>query len=140
MYAMVGTRPDIVFAVGYLGRFSSNPTEFNLNMAKKCVRFFFLAMATTAANASNLKYINFNNQQIHNNIHNTIITLFNTSTKNINTLLNTSLKALLQTPPNSSTPPTQTPSFPPSPISTSSPSPPTISKGPLSPPIPNLRW
>ena len=39
MYAMVGTRPDIVFAVGYLGRFSSNPTEFNLNMAKKCVRY-----------------------------------------------------------------------------------------------------
>ena len=39
MYAMVGTRPDIAFAVGYLGRFSSNPTKFNLNMAKKCVRY-----------------------------------------------------------------------------------------------------
>ena len=39
MYAMVGTRPDIAFAVGYLGRFSSNPTEFNLNMANKCVRY-----------------------------------------------------------------------------------------------------
>ena len=39
MYAMVGTRPDIAFAVGFLGRFSSNPTEFNLNLAKKCVRY-----------------------------------------------------------------------------------------------------
>ena len=39
MYAMVGTRPDIAFAVGYLGRFSSNPTKFNLNMAKKCVHY-----------------------------------------------------------------------------------------------------
>ena len=39
MYAMVGTRPDIAFAVGYLSRFSSNPTKFNLNMAKKCVRY-----------------------------------------------------------------------------------------------------
>ena len=39
MYAMVGSRPDIAFAVGYLGRFSSNPTEFNLNMAKKCVHY-----------------------------------------------------------------------------------------------------
>ena len=100
-------------------------------------------MATTAANASNLKFNNFNSQQIqYNNIHNTIITLFNTSTKSINTLFNTTLKTLLQVPYNSSTffpTPTQTPHLPPS-TKPPFPSSHTIPKGPLPPPIPNLKW
>ena len=61
-------------------------------------------MAATTAHSPENNYNNhFNNKQYtpnnNNNIHNTIITLFNTSTKNINTLLNTTLKALLQTLP-----------------------------------------
>ena len=39
MYAMVGTRPDITFAVGWLGQFSFNPTELNLQTAKKTVHY-----------------------------------------------------------------------------------------------------
>jgi hypothetical protein len=39
MYAMVGTRPDIAFAVGVLGRFASNPNQFHLGMAKHLLRY-----------------------------------------------------------------------------------------------------
>ena len=37
MWAMVGTRPDIAFAVGALGRFASAPSERHLKMARRVV-------------------------------------------------------------------------------------------------------
>ena len=51
---------------------------------------FFLAMAVVTAHGSKINNINYNNNIQHipnNNIYNTIITLFNNSTKNLNTLL-----------------------------------------------------
>lgn len=39
MYASVSTRPDIAFAVGFLGRFASAPTTYHLNMAKYLLRY-----------------------------------------------------------------------------------------------------
>lgn len=37
MYAMVGTRLDIAFAVGTLGRHAANPNSLHLSMAKKAM-------------------------------------------------------------------------------------------------------
>lgn len=39
MYAMVSTRPDIAFTVGFLGRYSSNPNEHHMAMAKHAMRY-----------------------------------------------------------------------------------------------------
>ena len=39
MYAMVGTRPDIAYAVGVLGRFASAPLEKHMAMAKRALRY-----------------------------------------------------------------------------------------------------
>jgi hypothetical protein len=39
MYAMVGTRPDIAYAVGMLGRFASKPNTHHLAMAKRLLRY-----------------------------------------------------------------------------------------------------
>ncbi len=39
MYAMVCTRPDIAFAVGYLSRFISNPTTQHFNMTKQIAKY-----------------------------------------------------------------------------------------------------
>jgi len=39
MYAMVGTRPDIAFAVGVLGRFASNPSKAHFKMAQHTVAY-----------------------------------------------------------------------------------------------------
>lgn len=39
MYAMVGTCPDIAFAVGILGRFMHKPLAKHLEMARKLVRY-----------------------------------------------------------------------------------------------------
>ena len=69
---------------------------------------FFLAMAAVAAHGSKINNINYNNNIQHipiinNNIYNTIITLFNNSTKNLNTLLSTTLKAVTLLPPTFST-------------------------------------
>lgn len=39
MYAMVCTRPDIAFAVGYIGRFALKPRESHLKAAKRILRY-----------------------------------------------------------------------------------------------------
>jgi Reverse transcriptase (RNA-dependent DNA polymerase)/Integrase core domain len=39
MYAMIGTRPDISFAVSKLSQFSSNPTQQHLKAAKHVLRY-----------------------------------------------------------------------------------------------------
>jgi hypothetical protein len=39
MYAMLGTRPDIAFAVGSLSKFSSNPGKVHLDQAIHCLRY-----------------------------------------------------------------------------------------------------
>jgi hypothetical protein len=39
IYAMVGTRPDIAYAVGMLGRFASRPNTHHLAMAKRLLRY-----------------------------------------------------------------------------------------------------
>jgi hypothetical protein len=39
MYAMIGTRADICFAVGVLSRFSSNPSSEHLTAVKRVVRY-----------------------------------------------------------------------------------------------------
>ena len=39
MYAMIGTRPDIVFAVSYLGRFANSPTTSHLSAAKRVLGY-----------------------------------------------------------------------------------------------------
>ena len=39
MYAAVGTRPNISFAVGVLGRYLQAPTVAHLSLAKKVVRY-----------------------------------------------------------------------------------------------------
>ena len=35
MYTMVGTRPDIAFAISKLGQYANNPTSKHLKLAKK---------------------------------------------------------------------------------------------------------
>jgi hypothetical protein len=72
--------------------------------------FFFFAMATKSHapnfnnNNNNHTHQHYTNNNINNNnnnnttIINTIITLFNISTKNLNTLLSTTLKQLLNNP------------------------------------------
>jgi len=39
MYAMIGTRADICFAVGVLSRFSSNPSPEHLTAVKRVIRY-----------------------------------------------------------------------------------------------------
>ena len=39
MYAMLGTRPDIVFAVLVISRFSSNPTAAYMSTVKRVLRY-----------------------------------------------------------------------------------------------------
>src|SRR5215813_12622345 len=39
MYAMLGTHPDLAFAILKLSRFSSNPTEQHLKAAKHMLRY-----------------------------------------------------------------------------------------------------
>lgn len=39
MYAMLGTRPDIAYAVSVVSRFSSNPTERHMNMVKRILKY-----------------------------------------------------------------------------------------------------
>ena len=39
MYAIVGTRPDVAYVVGFLARFSHAPTEFALVLAKRLLRY-----------------------------------------------------------------------------------------------------
>ena len=39
MYAMMGTRPDIAYAVGVLGRFSANPKRQHWTAAKRVLRY-----------------------------------------------------------------------------------------------------
>ena len=39
MYAMLGTRPDIAYAVGVLGRYSANPKACHWDMAKRVLRY-----------------------------------------------------------------------------------------------------
>lgn len=39
MYAMLGTRPDIAFAVSVVSRYSSNPTEAHYGMVKRIFRY-----------------------------------------------------------------------------------------------------
>jgi hypothetical protein len=39
MYAMVGTRPDIAYAVSVLGKYTNNPTSKHLQIAKKLVAY-----------------------------------------------------------------------------------------------------
>ena len=39
MYAMLGTRPDIVFAVTHLAKFSSNPSNEHMHLAKYILRY-----------------------------------------------------------------------------------------------------
>lgn len=39
MYAMMGTRPDIAYAVGVLGRFSSAPKQHHWSAAKRVLRY-----------------------------------------------------------------------------------------------------
>ena len=39
MYAMLATRPDIAYAVGFLGRHSHAPTELHLGIAKRLLRY-----------------------------------------------------------------------------------------------------
>lgn len=39
MYAMLATRPDLAFAVGLLGRFSSAPKACHWALAKRCLRY-----------------------------------------------------------------------------------------------------
>ena len=39
MYAMMGTRPDIAYAVGVLGRFSANPKRHHWTAAKQVLRY-----------------------------------------------------------------------------------------------------
>ena len=39
LYAMVGTRPDIAYAVGYLGRFMATPTAHHLSMLKSLLSY-----------------------------------------------------------------------------------------------------
>ena len=48
MYAMVGTRPNIAFAVGVLGRFASNPGKIHLKMAQRTVVYLKMNLATWA--------------------------------------------------------------------------------------------
>jgi hypothetical protein len=47
MYAATGTRPDIVFAVGFLGRYAHDPTTHHLKMVKILLRY--LALTATAS-------------------------------------------------------------------------------------------
>ena len=39
MYAMLGTRPDIAFLVGVLGRFAAAPKKHHWEMAKRALRY-----------------------------------------------------------------------------------------------------
>ena len=39
MYAMIGTRPDIAFAVSFLGRFAAKPTTLHMAMAKRLLAY-----------------------------------------------------------------------------------------------------
>ena len=39
MYAMMGTRPDIAFLVGVLGRYSANPKKCHWEMVKRGLRY-----------------------------------------------------------------------------------------------------
>ena len=39
MYIMLATRPDIAFAIGFLSRYSSTPTEQHWNMCKRVIRY-----------------------------------------------------------------------------------------------------
>lgn len=39
MYAMLGTRPDIAFAVGLLARYSNDPSDLHLDAAKSVLRY-----------------------------------------------------------------------------------------------------
>lgn len=39
MYAMMGTRPDIAYTVGILGRFSTNPKRHHWSAAKRVLRY-----------------------------------------------------------------------------------------------------
>jgi hypothetical protein len=39
MYLAIATRPDLAYAVGYLGRFSSKPLMIHLNAAKRVLRY-----------------------------------------------------------------------------------------------------
>jgi hypothetical protein len=39
MYLMLGTRPDLCHAIGYLSRFSSNPNPFHMNAALHVLRY-----------------------------------------------------------------------------------------------------
>jgi hypothetical protein len=37
MYAMLATRPDLAFAVGFLGRYAANPKQYHWSIAKRCL-------------------------------------------------------------------------------------------------------
>ncbi|KAJ2911698.1 hypothetical protein MD484_g8716, partial [Candolleomyces efflorescens] len=39
MYAMLATRPDLAFAVGFLGRYAANPKQYHWSIAKRCLRY-----------------------------------------------------------------------------------------------------
>ena len=39
MYAMLGTRPDLSFAVTKLSQFGSNPTDYHFKAAKHVLRY-----------------------------------------------------------------------------------------------------
>jgi hypothetical protein len=39
MYAMLGTRPDLAFAVSIVSRFTSNPTESYIKAVKRIFRY-----------------------------------------------------------------------------------------------------
>ncbi len=39
MYAMVATRPDFAFSIGYLGRYSAAPTQKHWTMLKRLLRY-----------------------------------------------------------------------------------------------------
>jgi hypothetical protein len=41
MYVMVGTRPDIAYALGMLSRYASDPRQRHLRMAKKLVSYLY---------------------------------------------------------------------------------------------------
>ncbi len=39
MYAAIGTRVDVSFALGFLGRFAAKPTELHMKVAKNLLRY-----------------------------------------------------------------------------------------------------